>query len=186
MALGVKNGTARLEEHNPEWTNMAKKLIDQLWIVLDGYAIDIQHVGSTSIKGIPAKPMIDIAVAVEDVTEAEKYIDALEQINVHYMGEIVPRQRLFCKSTTGEDDRTHHVHFVNIHSEQWQDYLNMRDYCNTHPEMAAAYGELKRRLAESYANDRISYRDGKHEFICKVLADAKVWRESQGNQNDNI
>ena len=185
MPLGVKNGTARLEEHDPKWADMAQEFINQLWPVLDGYAIDIQHVGSTSINGIPAKPMLDIAVAVEDVSVAETYIDALEKIGVHFMGEIVPGQRLFYKSTPGEDDRTHHVHFVNIHSRQWENYLNMRDYCNSHPDVAAAYGNLKRKLANEYANERTNYRDGKHEFIEKVLNDARVWRENQKAGKDD-
>jgi len=178
MALGVVNGTARLEEHNEAWAGMAKELIDELWKALEGYAIDIQHVGSTAIKDIPAKPIIDIAVAVEDVTEVENYIDALSAIGLKYMGEMVPTQRMLAKSTPGVDDRTHHVHIVNIHAKQWEDYLNMRDYCNTHPEAAEAYADLKRKLAGEFAEERLKYKNGKHEFVEALLVEAKKWRDS--------
>lgn len=179
MALGVQNGKARLEEHNPEWKGMAEELIGELREVLKDDAIDIQHVGSTAIQGIPAKPIIDVAVAVKDVSIAEKYIDALEARGIHYMGEIVKGQRMFCKSTPGCDDRTHHVHFVNINAPQWANYLNFRDYCNSHPDVAKAYGDLKRNLADKYADERVKYHDGKNDFITKTLADAKAWRAEQ-------
>ena len=179
MALGVKNGTARLEEHDPKWKGMADSLIAELHEVLKDDAIDIQHVGSTAINGIPAKPIIDVAVAVNDVSIAEKYADILEKHGLHYMGEIVKTQRMFCKSTPGMDDRTHHVHFVNINAKEWENYLNFRDYCNTHPDVAKAYGDLKREMAEKYADERLKYHDGKHEFVERVLIDAKAWREGQ-------
>ena len=178
MALGVMNGKARLEEHNPEWKAMAEELIHELWDVMKEDAVDIQHVGSTSIQGIPAKPIIDLAVAVKDVTIAEKYNDVFEAHGLHYMGEMVKTQRMFAKSTPGCDDRTHHVHFVNVNAPQWTNYLNFRDYCNTHPDVAEAYAALKRNLAVKFADERIKYRDGKDEFIKKVLVDARAWRAS--------
>ena len=184
MPLGVKNGTARLEEHNSAWTGMAAELIQELRSVLGQDAKDIQHVGSTSIPGIPAKPIIDIAVGVENVEIAEKHRAVLEAHGLHYMGEIVAEQRMYCKSTPGCDDRTHHIHFVVYGSKRWNDYLNMRDYCNAFPKVAAAYGELKRGLAAKYANDRTMYRDSKDAFIKATLRDAEAWRASLGDKNE--
>ena len=88
---------------------------------------------------------------------------------------------MFSKSNPGCDDRTHHIHFVQYGSTRWTDYLNFRDYCNTHPDVAKAYADLKRELAEKYANDRCQYRDNKDTFIKTTLKQAAVWREENKN-----
>ena len=178
MALGVVNNTVRLEKHNPMWTQMAITLIEELKSIMGEDAIDIRHVGSTAIYGIPAKPLIDIAVGVRDVNIYKKYVDIFEKHNIHLLGDLVEEQMLFCKSTKGCDDRTHHIHFVEYNSDRWKNYQNMRDYCNSHPTAAKAYGDLKTKLANEHANERYVYRDSKHEFIKETLAKAKIWRDS--------
>ena len=178
MALGVVNNTVRLEKHNPMWTQMAITLIEELKSIMGADAIDIRHVGSTAIYGIPAKPLIDIAVGVKDVSIYKKYVDIFEKHNIRLLGDLVEEQMLFCKSTEGCDDRTHHIHFVEYNSYRWENYQNMRDYCNSHPTVAKAYGDLKSKLASEHANERSIYHDSKHDFIEEVVANAKVWRHS--------
>ena len=78
MVLGLKRGTVELAGHDPEWEKIAAQTIRRLWRVLGSAAKDIQHVGSTAIVHIKAKPIIDLAVAVDDFAEVEKLIPALE------------------------------------------------------------------------------------------------------------
>lgn len=178
MALGVVNNTVRLENHNPAWAQMAITLIEELKSIMGEDAIDIRHVGSTAIYGIPAKPLIDVAVGVKDVNIYKKYVDIFKNHNINLLGDLVEEQMLFCKSTQGRDDRTHHIHFVEYNSYRWENYQNMRDYCNSHPVVAKAYGDLKSKLANEHANERSIYRDSKHDFIEETVVKAREWRSS--------
>ncbi len=182
MALGVANNTVRLENHHPLWTQMAITLIEELKSIMGEDAVDIRHVGSTAIYGIPAKPLIDVAVGVKDVNIYKKYVDIFKEHNIHLLGDLVEEQMLFCKSTEGCDDRTHHIHFVEYNSERWENYQNMRDYCNSHPTVAKAYGDLKSKIASEHANERRRYHDLKHDFIEETVVDARAWRKSLSEQ----
>ena len=135
--------------------------------------IDIQHVGSTAIPGLPAKPIIDIAVAVPHLSEkaVEKYIEPLRKLGYEYMKEERPREHLFVKG--GEEKRTHYLHMVEFGDEAWKNYLLFRDYLRTHKKAVDEYARLKLELAEQFPNDRGSYTSGKEKFIEEVLGKAK-------------
>ena len=132
-----------------------------------GYHIlDIQHVGSTAIPGIPAKPIIDIAIAVANFEAAHVCIAPIEQLGYLYRGEYgLPRRHYFVKG----NPRTHHLHMNEMNSQDWQNQILFRDYLRQHPEMAQAYAALKTRLAGQYQQDRERYLQEKAPFIEEVL-----------------
>ena len=131
------------------------------------YVLDIQHVGSTSIPGMPAKPILDIGIAVADFDEAVRCISPLENLGYTYKGENgIPRRHYFVKGAP----RTHHLHMVEIESEAWRNYLLFRDYLINNPETAREYARLKQKLARQFANDREAYQVGKDSFIKAVLS----------------
>jgi GrpB-like predicted nucleotidyltransferase (UPF0157 family) len=156
----------RLEPYTPEWKRLFEQEKAAFQKELGSYILDIQHIGSTSIPAMLAKPIVDIAIAVADFDEARVCIPIVERMGYEYRGERgVPRRHMFAKG----DPRNFHVHMLEINSLEWQNHLLFRDYLCQHPYLAHEYAELKLTLAMSYPQDREAYTDGKKEFIEKIL-----------------
>lgn len=177
MELGLKRGTVALEPHNAEWEKSAKETIYVLKTILGSDAVDIQHVGSTAIKEILAKPIIDIAVAVKDFEDVLRHEEALKDAGIIFRGEDVAEQLLFVMGDFEKDIRTHHIHVVKWDEQQWRNYLNFRDYLNANPLAAVQYSKLKEKLATVYPDNRKAYTEGKRQLIDEILAQAAKWRE---------
>ena len=158
-----------MEKHNPKWANkfeMEKKSLSE---ILGDKAIGIHHIGSTAVSGISAKPIVDIAVEVENFSVLERLNDKLKEKGFIYRpihDKIY--KRLYIKG--GKDFRSHHIHFYKKDSEQLKNDLFFRDYLINHPETAKQYDELKRTLAAEYPDDRKKYTKSKNEFIESILA----------------
>lgn len=179
--IGLKRGTVELYDHEKEWEIEAQSTIERLRKILGATAKDIQHVGSTSIISIKAKPIIDIAVAVDNFD----YILALESKMKSGGFWYRPKseladQLLFASGSLYEgtgDMQTHFIHVVHTNSMEWKNYINFRNYLNNTPEAARAYEDLKVSLAAAAPIDagREKYLAGKHEFIAYTLRKAMVY-----------
>ncbi len=185
MALGLKRGTVKLLPHQEQWDKAAKDTILTLKAMLGGVAIDIQHIGSTTIHGIYSKPIIDIAVGVNKLDSIKPYIELLEQNGIMFRNEDVPGQLLFVIGDDKSDIRTHHIHIVIWNSTAWHNYINFRDYLNAFPEQTKAYESLKKELASNFADDRQSYTAGKQKLIDAILKQAQLWLDEKSNTQDN-
>ncbi len=174
---GLKRGTVKLYPHDESWHTQAQKTIAVLSSVLGNTAKGIAHVGSTSIKGLHAKPIIDIAVAVDNIDDILPYEEKLREHDIIFRGSDREGAYLFVIGDFEKDTRSHHIHIIPHNSDTWEDYLNFRDYLNAHPQKAAEYETLKLALAEKFPDDRNSYTNGKAELIGRLLAEAKRWRE---------
>ena len=170
MSIGLKRGMVTVEPHQSEWELEACRTIDCLRDLLTGTAADIQHVGSTAVKGICAKPIIDIAVGVNSIDDMLSKNDILEANGFVFRGQDIPDQYLYVRG--GDDYRTHHIHVVRYGSVEWKNYLNLRDYLNSNEEDARAYSELKGQLAAKYHDDRESYTNAKSRMISDLLIKA--------------
>ncbi len=171
--LGLKRGIVELHAHNPLWKDNAMETIETLSTIFDGVATDIQHVGSTSIARISAKPIIDIAVAVDSFEEVMEVIPRLEQAGfIHRPKNDQAWQIFFSCGDEKADTRTHHIHVVKANSSQWRDYINFRDYLNANPNIAREYEAVKISLMKRFKHDRLSYTEGKSEFITDILRKA--------------
>lgn len=174
--LGLKRGEVKLLPHEKEWEFEAEKTINKLKIILGGVIVDIQHVGSTAIPTIKAKPIIDIAVSVNDFDEVLEHEIELQQKGVYYRPTNENNQLLFaCGSLydgTG-DLQTHFIHFVIKNSMEWINYINFRDYLINNPDIAKEYELLKIKLSKT-AKDRTEYTAAKHDFITFTLRKALV------------
>lgn len=173
--LGLKRGVVELCDHGKAWEQNAAQTIEKLKVIFGNVATDIQHVGSTSIVNIKAKPIIDIAVAVSDFDEVIKLIPALEESGFMYRQHNVEDDMLFVCGDQNADIRTHHVHVVKSGSKGWYDYINFRNYLNAKPEVAKEYEAFKLRLMSEHQTDRLAYTEGKAEFITHILRKAQVW-----------
>lgn len=160
----------QLDPYTSEWKDEFESEKEKLLSILNGNIIDIQHVGSTSIEGCHAKPVIDILIGIESLELGETLIPLLvEQGYIHKFN--VPGEVYFKKQSNGLT--THHIHIAPINGQVWKNQILFRDYLKLHPEKLQEYIELKQRLAIQFADDRDKYSKGKKEFILQVLFDAE-------------
>jgi len=164
--LGLPKGTVKLEPHSEQWHQLFTEEKTRLLQAVGDYVIAIEHVGSTAICGISAKPIIDIAVSVERFADGEKCVEPLENIGYEYRGEHGIAGRFYF--VKGEP-RTHHLHMVLETSDFWRSHLLFRDYLRENPATAKEYEELKLKLAREYLDDRDAYLRGKSDFIENIL-----------------
>ena len=178
--IGLKRGTVKLCEHEKEWEIEAQNTISRLKKILGNVAKDIQHVGSTAIPSIKAKPIIDIAVAVDDFNDVLALEKELKDEGFYYRPQSdLGDQLLFASGSLYEgtgDLQTHFIHVVRTNSMDWINYINFRDYLNSTPTVAKEYEELKVSLAMQAPIDsgREKYLKGKHDFIVYTLRKALV------------
>lgn len=169
--IGLEKGVVRLVPYNPEWVQIFESERAALLTEVSAYILDIQHVGSTSIPGMRAKPIVDIAIAVADFEEARVCIPPIEALGYEYKGEFgIPHRHYFVKG----DPRLFHIHMSEINDQPWQNLLLFRDYICQHPSVAKEYAELKTQLALKYPQDRSAYLDGKADFIERILQLART------------
>jgi GrpB-like predicted nucleotidyltransferase (UPF0157 family) len=180
MIIGLKRGVIGLANHDSEWETLASQTIEKLRNIFGSIAIDIQHIGSTSIPGIMAKPIIDIAVAVENFKQLELLIPMLEKSGFLYRGWFIVN-RIMVLNAYNEIGHTHHVHIVKVDSKEWNDHINFRDYLKAMPLVAKEYEKLKIELSmkNRYDPERKEYAAGKHDFVRQVISDAEVWKKKQ-------
>lgn len=138
------------------------RVVLQPWL-----AGSIEHIGSTAVPGLPAKPVIDIMAAVESLDASRLAIDALADAAYCYASYRPHAEHWFCKPSPLF--RTHHLHLVPVASRQWIQAIAFREYLRAHPESASEYAALKRDLAERYRTDREAYTVAKQPFIERVL-----------------
>lgn len=159
--------------YNPSWPNDARMEIEKLKAILPlNRIIDIQHVGSTAIPGLSAKPIIDIQIAVKSLNEMKAIaVPLLQKMGYEYWDDNPDPERMFFAKGMPPygEKRTHHVHIVEPTSKHWKGKILFRDYLVSHPELAKEYEHLKMNLAQQHTFDREQYTDAKGEFVNKVL-----------------
>lgn len=162
--------------HDPAWKEAFQAESQAITQALGQNCEAIHHIGSTSIPGIYAKPIIDILVAVRDLHATDEKNAAMEALGYEAMGEFgIPGRRYFRKETP-EGRRTHHVHAFASSDPGLARHLAFRDYLIAHPPLAQEYSELKRKLAAAFPDDIYGYMDGKDPFIREHERKALQWK----------
>ncbi|TLS38198.1 GrpB family protein [Pseudalkalibacillus caeni] len=162
-----------LEEHNPEWKNKYLEEEEKIKGIFGGQLENSYHIGSTSISGIKAKPVIDILLEVKDIHEVDRLNNAMEQLGYEAMGEHGIEGRRFFRK--GGNNRTHHIHVFEKGNSEIKRHVNFRDYMRAHPEEARKYESLKAELAQKYCDDMEKYAESKSEFIREMDRKAELW-----------
>lgn len=175
------HGTQPVEvvDYDPDWPRRYEEERDRIAAAIGDALLAIEHVGGTAVPGLPAKPVIDLMLGVEDIERAGPAVAALINLGYEYVPEFesqLPDRRYFRRGTPD----THHVHMVPVSSDFFEEHLLFRDWLRAHPQAAEEYGKLKRGLAGRFPNDRDAYRAGKVPFIDTVVAAA---RREAGAQN---
>jgi GrpB-like predicted nucleotidyltransferase (UPF0157 family) len=161
--------------YNNEWPRMYQEEINRVFPVLKNEIVAMHHIGSTSIPGMWAKPIIDILLEVKAITKIDDYNKAMIDLGYEPRGELgIPGRRYFSREKPA-DVRTHHIHAFQTGNIGIERHLAFRDYMITHTEDARKYANLKIDLARRYPQDIDSYINGKSTFVEEMEAIAISW-----------
>jgi GrpB-like predicted nucleotidyltransferase (UPF0157 family) len=164
-----------LVEHDPLWSVMFEEEAGLVASVLSrDLVVRMDHIGSTAVPGLVAKPIIDVLVSVHSLIEAKQIaVSPLEELGYAYWFDNPDPQRMFfVKGLPPNSPRTHHLHLVESGSVLLERLL-FRDYLREHPDEALRYAQLKRLLAEQFPTDREAYTSGKTEYVQSVMQKAR-------------
>ena len=156
-------------DYNPEWEKQFKEEAKKIKAILGKNCVEIHHIGSTSVKGLKAKPVIDIMPVVKDISLVDGQNAQFEALGYECMGEFgIPGRRFYRK---GGDNRTHHIHiFQKDNTAQIQRHLAVRDYLRSNKEKA-----------EEFTYDNDGYCEGKDAFMKELEQEALAWQEKQNH-----
>ena len=171
--LGLERGTVRLVPHENVWAENFKNEKEILQKALGDLAIDIQHVGSTSIPNIMAKPILDVGVGVKDMEAILATIPLLQQAGYDVANKIEEKGEVLGRRG-GDEIRTHLIHVDIIGSKNWENHIIFRDYLLAHPEAAKEYEQLKLKNQKEFTHDRKGYVNAKNEFVQSIIEKAKA------------
>lgn len=161
--------TIELAPYDPAWpAKFDAERLALVAVLAPWLAGRIEHIGSTAILGLCAKPVIDIMAPVHSLEASRPALEAARQAGYMYFPYKPDVMHWFCKPSP--EFRTHHLHLVPMGSPLWNDRLAFRDALRGNPELAADYATLKTRLAVEFREDREAYTDAKTPFVNRVLA----------------
>lgn len=162
-------------DYNEHWPELFKIEAKKIKAILTDELIELHHIGSTSVPGLKAKPIIDMIPVVKNVEAIDQYNNEMAQIGYEALGEFGIKGRRYFRK--GGSNRTHHVHIFQY--DQVDDinrHLAVRDYLRSHEEKAREYGALKAQLAVKNPTDIEKYSEGKHEFVQELERLALTWK----------
>lgn len=155
-----------VEDYNPIWKDEFIKIKNELLSVLSGKIISIEHVGSTSVEGLCAKPIIDIDIVIDNHFEEVKTL--LESIDYIYEGDLGIHGRYAFKYSNKAHLMSHHIYVCNKDNEELARHITFRDYLRSHQKARDTYSEIKKEMALKYPNDIDSYIEGKSTVILDI------------------
>ena len=163
-----------LVDHDPSWAELYEQEAAKLRAVFDGAVVGIEHIGSTAVPDLCAKPVVDVLVGLRELQLEEEQIAAMQGLGYHFLGEHGLPGRLFFR----KEPRTLHVHVVEHGGEHWERQLTFRDALRADPEERRRYDTYKRTLAAE-GHPREVYTELKTPFIREVEARARARRAAQ-------
>ena len=179
--IGLEKGIVRVENYDPRWPLYFAEEKERLVKAAGAIPVSVEHVGSTAIKGMCAKPIIDILIGLEHFNQGFELVPPFEDIGYEFKGENgIPERHFFALG----NPRTHHLHVVEKKSEFWIEHLLFRNRLSKNDFERQQYEELKRKLAIEYLTDREKYTDSKADFIKQVIRRAE--NEERGAEKNGL
>jgi GrpB-like predicted nucleotidyltransferase (UPF0157 family) len=167
QVLGLEPKKVRLLAYTPLWAQLFEQEAERIRQAIGHLILGLEHIGSTAIPELKAKPILDMMAGVESLERAQQCIEPLEAIGYEYARWAgVPDAYVFGK----ERWRTHLLHVVEYDGENWWNNLRFRDRLRGDPALVEEYAKLKEELSHRYRNDRAAYTDAKAEFIRRIMA----------------
>ena len=168
----------RIVASDREWPARARAELRAIEEALGDTAVRVEHVGSTAVPGLAAKPILDLQLSVDAVEPRGRYVGPLERLG--YLFVPAPESldyHLFAKPP--ERPRTHHLHVCAVGSEHELRHIAVRDFLRAHPDEAARYDALKREVAARHPHDRLAYIEGKEEYVRALERRAVAWAKGE-------
>ena len=159
--------------YSPEWPKLFEAIREELLLAFSPTVVAIEHIGSTSVPGLAAKPVIDVVLGADSLADIESRIKPLGDLGYAYVSKYedeLPMRRYFVKSPA--DSLRIHVHGVEQGARLWQEHLAFRNALRADDDLRIRYQDLKLRLAEEFADDKSAYTAAKNPFIQSVLGAA--------------
>jgi GrpB-like predicted nucleotidyltransferase (UPF0157 family) len=154
-------------DYDPDWPQRFSFFRGRITVALRGLAAAVEHVGSTAVVGLAAKPIIDMDVLLESTDALPEAIERLANLGYTHQGDLgIPEREAFLAPAK---DFPHHLYVCPPHSREFERHLALRDYLRSHSKEAKAYGDLKQALAQKFAHDRAGYIAGKEAFVRELL-----------------
>ncbi|MEB4858359.1 GrpB family protein [Priestia megaterium] len=169
--LGLERGLVKLEPYNDKWSKLFDEERELLSSRLKELIIAIEHVGSTSIEGLFAKPIIDIAIGVSSLDIIKELKEKVKTLGYVEVPVSIDGKHVFAKYK--EKKITHFLHVMIYNQNLWVDQISFRDYLRSDFDAKIEYVKLKEKLANKYPNDVISYTNEKKKFVDDILKRAK-------------
>jgi len=167
------NRTIIVEPYNPEWKNEFEKIKDMLMPHISDIIIGIEHVGSTSVEGLSAKPIIDFNIIIESYDIFPELVNRLEALGYSHEGDLGIKAREAFKRNFKNEFMDYHMYVCPKNSRELARHIVFRDYLRKYKTAADEYGKLKIQLAEKYRHDIDLYIEGKHDFLEDILRKAE-------------
>ncbi|PIC77892.1 MULTISPECIES: GrpB family protein [Sporosarcina] len=165
-------------EYNNQWPELFKIESQKIATVFEEELVSIHHIGSTSVEGLSAKPIIDIMPVVKTIENVDALSTQMNEIGYEALGEFGMKGRRYFRK--GEQTRTHQIHvFQEDNLYDIARHLAVRDYLLVHPEESKLYGKLKMKLAAMFPDDIQSYMDGKNLFVKELERKALIWYDAK-------
>jgi GrpB-like predicted nucleotidyltransferase (UPF0157 family) len=169
-----RDPAVRIVDYDPGWPDEAARELRRVGEALGGLAVRLDHVGSTSVPGLAAKPIVDLQVSVAALEPKDAYVEPLEAIGYLFVPfATAPEYHFFGKPP--ERPRTHHLHVCLAGSFEERRHLVVRDFLRANPDEAARYEAVKRESARLHPEDRVAYMAGKEGFILAMERRALAW-----------
>src|SRR5215469_12549527 len=156
-----------IEDYDPRWPRLFEMLRVRIAVVLDEMAISIEHVGSTAVPGLAAKPIIDIDVLIRSSADLPVVIRKLADLGYEHRGDLGVRGREAFRANAAAV--RHHLYVCPPGSREYEQHIAFRNYLRAHAGEANAYALLKRELANKFGSDREGYSQAKSEFVQRLL-----------------
>jgi len=165
-----------LVEYDSAWPRLYEKESERIRAAIGDAVVAIEHIGSTAVPGLAAKPVIDVLVGLQALHLTREQIEAMASLGYEYLGEYGISGRLFFRKGR---PRSHHVHAVLHASHLWDRHLAFRDYLRARPDEAKDYAVFKQALAAELAGERDGYTARKDAFAAALQERALAWRTSR-------
>jgi GrpB-like predicted nucleotidyltransferase (UPF0157 family) len=160
-----------ISDYDPFWTELFREEKHRLHSLLDHFSPVIEHIGSTAVLNLGAKPVIDIMIGIDHEDDLDLLIVPIESLGYSYRKEHeseMPYRRFFRKDT--DEIRSHHIHAVSRSHPFWARHIAFRDHLRNNLPDAIEYEALKRSLAQQYRFDADGYTEAKSAFIQSIIA----------------
>ena len=171
MKLGLKKDEVKLVDYTPEWNDEFKRVKSDILQNLDIEDNRIEHIGSTAIKGMSAKPILDILVGVDDIQNVDEAIfSGLKNVGFLRLRVERPNEIVLAKFTDKTyEEKTHFIHLVEFQKELWNNLIFFRDYLNSNEEAREEYLKIKLEYLKKSTTGVNEYTDYKEEFVKNIF-----------------